>query len=178
MFAHIQSRRFKPSTHDEVLRHRLSGAARLGGYDEQRRRQLEAVEQRRDRHRVHVVQHVKARLLSPLLARERVPAWRQQRRAKRDGTESRTADAEDYHVFDLRPLRCRSELDALIEDVRVVRQVEEPELAAFPFPRHCGLRIGEGPRGGRKLEVGDSAFDRPLRHERVVERDHGRSGWG
>ena len=97
----------QPLAHDQVLRHRLRRAARLRRDDEQRAVERETIEQRRDRVRIDVVEHVQSRQTAALVLGQRVPRGLEQRGAKRDRSERRAADAKHDDLVELaaRPSR-------------------------------------------------------------------------
>jgi hypothetical protein len=94
----LADRRDQARVHDEELRHRLGGPARLGGDHEERACELEPGEQRVDRAGVDVVEHVEPRVPVAGRVAERVPPRRSERAAKRDRAERGAADPEHHDV--------------------------------------------------------------------------------
>ncbi len=114
--------------HDQVLRHRLGGAAGLGDDDEERAPELEAIERRGERRGIDVLEHVQPRIVLARLIVELVPDGRSERRSERDGAERRPADPEHHDVGERLPDTVGKALE-LVESAAAGHQVHEAEDA-------------------------------------------------
>jgi hypothetical protein len=155
----------------EVLRHRLSRTAGLRRDDEQRSRDRQAIQQRRDRERVDVVEHVQARPVLARLGVKLVPVRLSQRGPQRDRSQRGSADSEDDNVVE--PPACVAhEAGGLRVQRGVVRQLQEAELRGLASPVQLRVRAREERVSRRPLLSRDSAAHGRSEHVGVVEVDH------
>jgi len=138
---------------DEVLRHGFHRPSRLGDHEHQRARQVETGERGTNGRRIHVIEHVEARMSVALLLRELVPPWRAQGRTERDGAEGRTADPEQQDIVEL-TLHRRRHGERLVEQRGVAGECEKAEIVRAGV--HGSMSAGKGIRRRGELLRGDA----------------------
>ena len=157
--------------HDHELRHRLRRRTRLADDVVERGARIEAVEQRSDRGRIHVVEDVQVREVFARVIVELVPVRLEQCVLERDRAESRATDPEHDNGV-VRLTEAVGKAADLLDNRLLVREREEAELPRTPPPLDVGVCIAEPCGDAVELFFTDAASASGRReHAAVIQAD-------